>query len=325
MFAHMPIIQGILYGATQHGARLSELCSAIGIFPDQLGDSEVKVPFEQACQTWEQSVRLTKNNLLGLHIGEISTVSVMGIVGNLMQSSPDLLSSFENLIQFVSTATDMILFGVKRNVHEISLTYKPVTLYAKTSPIAARHSIEQSMSGTLNVFGHLAGKKIKPLRTTFKHKRSGDLSEYHRVFGSNVTFNSEGNHLVFRKEDLLTPVVSQDKTLFAMFEKLLKEKKSTKQQTLPVQIKHLVRTDFQGQIPSLEVIAARLNMTPRTLQRRLADEGVNFRALVSAIQKDLADELFKLKGRVSQVAGLMGYADPSAFRRAYKKWNRGDS
>lgn len=324
MFAHMPIIQGILYGATQHGARLSELCSAIGISPDQLGDSEVKVPFEQSCQTWEQSVRLTRNNLLGLHLGEISTVSVMGIVGSLMQSSPDLLSSFENLIKFVSTATDMILFGIKRHAHEISLTYKPVPLYAKTSPVAARHSIEQSMAGTLNVFGHLAGKKIKPVRATFTHKRGGDLAEYHRVLGTNVQFNATNNSLVFRKEDLLAPVVSQDKTLFAMFEKMLREERSTKQLTLPAQIKQLVRTDFPGQIPSLEVIASRLNMTPRTLQRRLADEGITFRELIASIQKDMAAELFRLKGRVSQVSGLLGYSDPSAFRRAYKKWKRED-
>jgi AraC-like DNA-binding protein len=322
MFAHMPIIQGILYGAAQRGARLSELCGAIGISADQLGDSNVKVPFVQSCQTWEQSVRLTQDNLLGLHLGESSTASVLGMVGNLMQTSPDLLSAFEQMTQFVSTATDMILFGVKRSADEVTLTYKPASLWMKTYPAGARHAVEQSMAGTLYTFSLLAGKKIKPLRATFTHKRGGDLAEYQRVLAANLQFNATGNYLVFRKEDLLTPVVSQDKTLFAMFEKLLKEKKSTKQQTLPAQIKHLVRTDFQGQIPSLEVIAARLNMTPRTLQRRLADEGVNFRALVAAIQKDMAAELFKLKGRVSQVAGLMGYADPSAFRRAYKKWNR---
>lgn len=322
MFAHMPIIQGILYGATQHGARLSELCSAIGIAAEDLGDSEIKVPFEQSCKTWEQAVRLTKNNLLGLHIGESSTASVLGMVGNLMQSSPDLLSAFEKMTQFVSVATDMILFGVKRNGHEVILTYKPATLWTKTYPGGARHAIEQSMSGTLHVFCLLAGKKIKPLRTTFKHKRAGDLAEYLRVFGDNIQFNTAGNHLIFKKEDLLAPVVSQDKTLFAIFEKMLKEKKSNKHQTLTAQIRQLARTDFQGQIPSLEVIASRMNMTPRTLQRRLADEGVTFRSLVATIQKDLASELLKLKGRVSQVSDLLGYSDPRAFRRAYKKWNQ---
>lgn len=311
-----------MYGAAQRGAKLADLCQAIGITAEQLGDSEVKASFEQSCQTWEQCVKLTRDNLLGLHLGESSTASVLGIVGNLMQTSPDLISAFEQLIRFVSTATDMILFGVKRTTGEITLTYKPVTVWMKTYPHGARHAIEQSMAGTLHVFGLLAGKKIKPLRTAFAHKRGGDLAEYQRVLGNNVQFNATGNHLVFRKEDLLTPVVSRDKTLFALFEKMLSERKSTVQQPLAVQIRHLVRTDFQGQIPSLEVVASRLNMTPRTLQRRLADDNMTFRKLITSIQKDLAAELFKLKGRMSQVSELMGYSDPSAFRRAYKQWNK---
>lgn len=322
MFAHMPIIQGILYGAAQRGARLPELCSAIGIAVEDLGDSEIKVPFDQSCKTWEHAVRLTKDNLLGLHLGETSTMSVLGIVGNLMQSSPDLLSAFEKMTHYVSVATDMILFGVKRNASEVTLTYKPAALWIKTSPAGARHAIEQSMAGTLHVFCLLTGKKIRPLRTIFEHKRAGDLAEYQRVFGAGVRFNGEGNHLVFEKEELLAPVVSQDRSLFAIFEKMLKEKKSNKHQSLSAQIKQLVRTDFQGQIPSLEVVASRMNMTPRTLQRRLSDEGITFRSLIAAIQKDLALELLRLKGRVSQVSGLLGYSDPSAFRRAFKKWNR---
>lgn len=321
MFSHMPIIQGILYGATQRGARLSELCNAIGIKAEDLGDSEIKVPFDQSCKTWECSVRLTGDNLLGLHLGETSTMSVLGIVGNLMQSSPDLLSAFEKMTNYISVATDMIHFGVKQNAHEITLTCKPVSLFTKTSPVGARHAIEQSLTGTLNVFSLLTGKKIKPLRTTFKHRRGGDIAEYQRVFGAEVLFNGAGNHLVFKREDLLTPIVSRDRTLFAFFEKMLKEKKSTKKKSLSEQIKQLLRTDFQGQIPSLEAVASRMNTTPRTLQRRLASEGVAFRLLVTSVQKDLAQELLRLNGSVSQVSGLLGYSDPSAFRRASKKWN----
>jgi len=322
MFAHMPIIQGILYGAAQRGARLSELCDAIGILPEDLGDSAIKVSFEQSCKTWEHSVRLTKDNLLGLHLGEQSTVSVMGMVGNLMQSSPDLLSAFEQLIQYVSLATDMIIFGVRKNADEVTLTYKPVQLWMKTSPGGARQAIEQSLAGTLHVFSLLAGKKIRPLRTTFKHKRGGDLLEYQRVFGGDVTFNAIGNQLIFKKEDLLAPVVSHDRSLFTLFQRLLNEEKSKRRNTLQAEIKQLVLSDFQGQIPSLETIASRMNTTPRTLQRRLADENLTFRLLLADIQKNLAMELLKLNGSVSQVSHLLGYSDPTAFRRAHKKWNK---
>ncbi len=176
------------------------------------------------------------------------------------------------------------------------------------------------MAGTLHVFGLLAGKKIKPIKTTFKHRRGGDLSEYHRVFGADVQFNGVGNQLVFKKDELLTPILSGDRSLFAFFEKILKEKKSSQHLPLKEQIKQLVRTDFQGLIPSIEVVATRLNMTPRTLQRKLAAEGVSFRSLVHSVQLETAIQLFKLKGSVSQVADLLGYSDPSAFRRAFKKW-----
>ena len=323
MFAHMPIIQGILYGAAQRGARLPELCASIGISMDDLGNSEFKVPFEQSCQTWEVSVQQTKDNLLGLHLGEIATMSVLGLVGNLMQSSPDLLSAFEKMTHYVAVATDMVHFGVKRHANEVTLTYKPAALWLKTYPEGARHAIEQSMSGTLRVFYMLTGKKIKPVRVIFKHKRGGDLAEYQRVFNTDLQFNDVGNHLVFTKEELLTPILSWDKSLFAFFEKILKEKKSTRNVSLADQIKQLVRTDFQGNIPSLEVVAARLNMTARTLQRKLAAEGVTFRELVHAVQKETAAQLFKLKGSATQVADLLGYSDPSAFRRAYKKWSSG--
>lgn len=322
MFAHMPIIQGILYGAAQRGARLSELCDSIGIAPEDLGDSAIKVGFEQSCKTWEHSVRLTRDNLLGLHLGELSTTSVMGMVGNLMQSSPDLLAAFEQLTQYVSLATDMIIFGVKKNASEVALTYKPAPLWIKTSSGGARHAIEQSLAGTLHVFSLLAGKKIRPLRTTFKHKRGGDLLEYQRVFGGDVTFNAPASQLVFKKEDLLTPVVSHDRSLFTLFQRLLNEQKSRRTETVQAEIKQLVLTDFQGQIPSLEVIASRMNTTPRTLQRRLAEENLTFRSLLTHIQKDLAKELLKLNGSVSQVAHLLGYSDPTAFRRAHKKWNQ---
>jgi AraC-like DNA-binding protein len=258
---------------------------------------------------------------LGLHLGEISTMSVLGMVGNLMQSSPDLLSSFEKMTHYVSIATDMIQFGVKKTANEVTLTYKPAALWVKTSPLGARHAIEQSMAGTLHVFCLLAGKKTRPLRAIFKHKRAGDLAEYQRVLGADIEFNGIGNHLIFKMEDLLVPVVSHDRSMFAIFEKMLKEKKSIKHQSVQEQIKQFVLTDFQGQIPSLEMIASRMNMTPRTLQRRLLLEGITFRSLVATIQKELAQELLKLKGRVSHVSGLLGYSDPSAFRRALKKWN----
>lgn len=321
MFAHMPIIQGILYGSTQRGARLDQLCSAIGISIADLGDSEYKVPFEKACRTWECCVQQTNDNLLGLHLGEYSTMAVLGLVGNLMQSSPNLLAAFERMTHYIEVATDMIHFGVKQQASEVTLTYQAVPLWISTYPAGARHSVEQAMAGTLNVFSLLTGKRIKPFRTVFSHTCGGDLSEYQRVFGYDVQFNGTSNQLVFAKEVLLTPIVSHDKSLFTFFEQILKEKKTYRRQSLTDQIKHIIRTSAHRQIPSLEAIAAQLHMTSRTLQRKLAEEGISFRSITASVQKEMATELFRIRGNATQVAGMLGYSDPSAFRRAFKKWS----
>jgi AraC-like DNA-binding protein len=319
MFAHMPIIRDILYGAASRGASLSELCKTLKLRPEELGDSEIKLDFHRAIKAWEYATQMTNDNLLGLHIGESSTASIMGMVGNLMQSCPDLLSAFENMTRYSSLATDMFDYSTKSSSNEVTLSYSPAGLWIKTSPRSARHAVEQAMSGTLQVFQHLAGARIFPLRTIFKHKRAGDLSEYNRVFHSDVQFGSVSNQLVFQKKDMRIRVVSHDRALFAVFEKMLKEKKPGK--TLGAQVRQLILSDFQGQIPSLEIISARLNTTSRTLQRRLSNEGVTFRSLVVEIQRELTNLLMKSGARVSQVTDYLGYSDSSAFRRAYKKWH----
>ncbi len=79
-------------------------------------------------------------------------------------------------------------------------------------------------------------------------------------------------------------------------------------------------TDLQGRIPSLEVIATRLNMTPRTLQRRLTGEKTTFRTIVAGVQRELVAEIRKTgKPTQSQIANVLGYSDVSSFRRAMKK------
>jgi AraC-like DNA-binding protein len=321
MFAHMPIIRDIIYGAASRGAQLHALCEEIDVSVDQLSDSEIKVDFDRACKAWEHSVHLTKDNLLGLHVGESSTTSILGMVGNLMQSSPDLLSAFKTITQYSSVATDMFSYEIKTTGNQVTLTYAPARLWVNTSPQSARHATEQAMAGTLHVFGLLSGKKIKPLQVTFRHKRGGDLAEYARVFDSNPRFNSPANELIFQKQLLLTRVISHDRSLFVVFEKMLRDKKYKRMENLTDQIRGILLSDFQGQIPSLEVIAANLHLTPRTVQRKLSVEGTTFRNLVAGIQKELTTRFMEVKGaNLSQIASLLGYSDASAFRRARRKW-----
>ena len=74
-------------------------------------------------------------------------------------------------------------------------------------------------------------------------------------------------------------------------------------------------------LPVLEDIAARLHLSPRSLHRRLAEEGANFRLIKDALRRDLAlARLAKTDAAIATIAAELGYADPSAFYRAFVEW-----
>lgn len=318
----MPIIRDIVYGAAARGASLQELCRSLDIDVADLNDSEKRIDFKKAYKAWELAVKLTGDSLLGLHLGESTNPSILGLVGHLMQSSPDLLHAFKNVSVYSEVATTMFHYRVKEKKDEIILQFEPAALWIKLSPASARHATEQAMAGTLQVFRLLSGIAVYPRSATFNFKRRE--GEYDRVFRAPVLFNSGANQLVFSSKQLQRPVISYDRSLYVVFNQLLKEKKNRSGATrVTDQLRHLVLSEFKGQVPSIEILASRLNLTTRSLQRRLSDEDTSFRVFIAEIKKELAIQfLSQPKTRVNEVASLLGYSESSSFRRAYKSWTQ---
>lgn len=321
LFAHMPIIRDIVYGAAAHGAQPADLCRKLKIELSDLNNSDKRADFETACLSWEYALKVTGNPLLGLHIGQSSTPSILGLVGYLMQNSSTLLEAFKQVCQYGRVATNMFDYGVEERKDEVSLTYAPSPLWLQLYPNGARQAVDQAMAGTLNVFLLLSGKKIRPVNVDFSVKRKNQL-EYEETFSAPIHFNSRKNVLVFRREDLLTPVLNHDRSMFKVFEEMVRaRRKSPKNFT--EQIRSLILSSFHGQVPPAEVLAASMNMTLRSLQRRLADEKTSFRAVSGLIRKEIAKRLLKSTDqKVGEVAQIVGYSAPRSFRRAYKSWTR---
>jgi len=323
MFAHMPIIRDILLGAEKHGASLDELCRELRLKPADLHNSEIAVSFETAYRSWEVALQLTGDPFLGLHIGEQTNPSIMGLVGHLMQSCRSLRDAFQSVCDNNSLVTDMFHYSIKVSGSKTILNYEPSQAWVIISPQGAQQAVEQAMAGTLHVFQLLSGKKIIPTQSTFAHSKSGNLLEYQRVFQSTLKFKAEDNSLVFFKEQLQTPVISYDRSLLSMFNKLLQEKSSVRKSNSQIthQIKNEILTNFKGQVPTLEMMASKLNMTPRSLQRRLEEQKATYRQVTTEVGQELSASLLKNKAiKIIEISRTLGYADSRSFQRAFKSW-----
>jgi AraC-like DNA-binding protein len=324
MEAHMPIIRDIIYAAVARGGDLKTMCAETGVDVLELNDSGKMAPFDPAAKVWDVTIAHTGDPLLGLHMGEEISTTILGMIGYLMQNSVTLFQALEQLCAFNDLYSTMMKFNVRKNDNVVEFVFEPAPLWTSRYPESVRQSIELSMAGTLRIFKTLSGKNIYPtlVEQTYPKRK---ITEYERIFQCALKFNASRNALSFASKDLEQPVVSHDKSLFNFFNSTLQQKLNSLKinRSTAEKVKHTLLSDFKGRMPSIEIVALHLGLTPRSLQRKLKDESLSFRELTATLKKELALSIMK-KERYSakEVADVLGYSDSSAFRKAFKNWSK---
>jgi len=256
-------------------------------------------------------------------LGEELSPSILGMIGYLMQSSQTLKEAFIMICKYNALYSTMMKFSSEENGDQVFIHFEPTLLWQRQYPESARQSVEIGMAGVLKLFKTLSGKKIFPTRVELSYP-SRSLKEYERIFQCPIKFNATRNTLTFRNADLISPVISYDKSLFVFFNNALDQKIKLLSQgkKFADRLKQMIITDFKGRTPSVEIAASHLNMTPRSLQRKLKDEQTTYREIVTDLKKELAQTILgQVDFRVGEVAEILGYADSSSFRKAFKKWS----
>ena len=83
----------------------------------------------------------------------------------------------------------------------------------------------------------------------------------------------------------------------------------------------IVAARLKGEVPSLATVASELAMSERSVQRSLSEDATSYREIVDAVRKDLALSHLSQPGRsATDVAFLLGFSEPSAFTRAFRRW-----
>jgi AraC-like DNA-binding protein len=163
--------------------------------------------------------------------------------------------------------------------------------------------------------------KIQPDMVCFPYAIS-EQYEYTRVFRSHVKQKQDGLTIVLNNKYLTQNIISANyelqKQLLQKVSLLLNESKGGSLQT---KIFNFLLTNSYLYTMSLEAVAANFNVSPRTLQRKLKEEGISFLQIVDDVRQKLAIHyLTSGNYQVKDVAYTLGYNEQSAFIRAFKKW-----
>lgn len=323
LWVSMPIIRNIVMGAARHDADVQTICKAGGITPEQLEDADYKLSLEQNCAIMDAALTISADPCMGLHIGEKTTPTVLGITGHLMQSSRDTLTALQNLQQFTEAFTRLYSFRIEIKENEVIYYCEPLEIWNDISPATARQSVDIAFAGAIHILGLLTGRSFQPKKILYRYIRINDTSEHEKILKCKPLFNQPSNCIVFNHADMLFPVIGYNKELSDTFKKLLEAelKKQDNGSGFTTQVRRVILQHFQFTFPGLEEIAGIMHITPRTLQRKLQKENTSFRQLADSIKQELACHLLSNQQlSVAEIAYKLGYAEPSNFQRAFRQW-----
>jgi AraC-like DNA-binding protein len=322
MYGTVRILRNIIYAASARGASLQKLCSAIGITPKDLNDADRKIEgVKPVIALWNEVIASTGDPLFGLHIGRQSNPSGFGLLGFLLQTCRTVADTFWEIEKYQGTVSGWIKYRFEvEKACEITYTVDP--LWVHTSPETARQAIEMAMSGVTNYLYVFTNQTIYPLRAELAFPQR-QMAEYECVLGCPVTFDCEKNRLFYPAGIAGMQVVSYDASLHATLAKTLSETHAElgKVPAFDEQVRQAIVRDFMGRVPSLEIMAAHLNVSERSLQRKLKQHNESYRSLGIKLKKELAINLLQhTDATVHTISDVLGYTDPSGFHRAFKSW-----
>ena len=164
-------------------------------------------------------------------------------------------------------------------------------------------------------------KKIVPLVLELP-ELPREMGPYQNFLGRQITVGST-TKIVFTSDDATYPFITENKPMWDFFEPGLKEQLSELEAETPVsqRVKSILLTLLPSGHSSIETAAGKLAMSPRTLQRHLAKESLNYQTILNGTRKELAQHYLNNSAiSTGEISYLLGYQDSNSFLRAFKDW-----
>lgn len=202
---------------------------------------------------------------------------------------------------------------------EATLTY-----LSGDDPIEVQHSVLCNLAMWMRFCGWLIGQHIDVTSACSAGPRPEFMEGIRHFFPCPVEYGQEVNSVTFSARHLDAELVRSEAQL-AQFLKLAPYYLVIEPQAATLSITHRIReilgNDFRDEMPSFEELTSLLNMSARTLRRRLEKEGTSYQRIKDNARRDVAISMLSADGMtVSEVAEQVGFSDPSAFHRSFKKW-----
>ncbi|MCH1929655.1 AraC family transcriptional regulator [Shewanella sp. A25] len=257
----------------------------------------------------------------GLQLAAYQGMDILGPISVIARSSATVGDAINNIASYLHLHCSALKLQ-----HSIEPNKTPRTIKLEYG-IQGRgldysvQAYELGLANAVQVIKLLCGGAFSPISTHFMHAPSGKTEIYRQIFGGKVKFNQQWTGFELPLATFSTPLSSVDEQTCKLAKLYLDSQYISLEYSAAKEVSRLIRRLLPTGQCSSNTIASHLSIHKRTLQRRLVEENTSYEQLLLAERQEmvrfyLQDPNFKL----SQISGLLGYSEQSAFNRACKDW-----
>lgn len=322
--ASAPAVKQYLQQAQQEGLESEPILHAAGITPDVLKDNGAHIHGEQFQAILKVLIECSSNPLFGLQSAQFVQASSYSVLGFISMNCLTLGEAIERIMPFERLVGDM---GVS------ALTVLPNQLaqlswqcrYTESSVIP--HMVDNVLASWLQFARLLIGDALSPSIVKLRRSAPQKLQfqqEYQQVFGCDVAFDAEIDALVFPAAFQQIPIQSGNSVLRQALEthakQLLSELEASHKQPFTALVTQYIQQGLAIKQYRQQDIAVMLNMSIKTLQRRLKLEQTSYQSLLDTIRHQRATDLLSNSSlSIEKISELLGFNDVRSF---YHHFNR---
>lgn len=322
-FASVPAVKQYLQAAEACGVDYAPLLEAANIHPDALSDNNKRISIKAMERLLALLIEASDDPCFGLHSSRFVEPASYSVLGYISMNCSTLRETLANTAIFEKIVGDM---GISSTDIENSFVLQRWDCRF-TDPLVRRHAIENVL-GSWNIylreFAHIDTSLVDSV--WLEHGAPDEprlLNEYNELFGCDILFDQPASGIRFSEEYLDVTLPQADKkllkTLLDHATQILIE--IDRDQPITLRVKNLLRLMLKESEPSSTQVAEVLNMSSRTLQRKLVAEDTQYQTVLNEVRLELA--LYYLENTtlsLDQIAHELGYAEARSFYRSFKQW-----
>lgn len=297
------------------GIPAERLCAGLGFDLQTLREGAL-VSNRQAWRMIRRALQLSGRADLGLEVGRGQGLASFGLLGPAFLAARDVGEAVALGVRHYPAAGALIDVAMARTETGVVLELRPRLRDAQV----VMFLVEEFLVSVIELFQNAMGQRLHLQSLELTYTEPAHAPRYPALFGVTPRFRCESNRIVIGDADLSRPMRGQDPTRFSRLQsQLLRHAQQEALGTVEAVEQLLLRA---APAPlSIAALAQTLDISPRTLRRRLEEAGTSFREVNERVRAGTARMLLVEAGlSVAEAGQRLGFADVRAFRRACKRW-----